>query len=78
MNVPINKILIDRYFSGKALTDEELTFARKSVEFNNFKVTKEEKIEKQANGNIVLAFVFCCFALHEPHNERFNDHDCSN
>ncbi len=58
MNGPINKILIDRYFSGKALTDEELTFARKSVEFNNFKVSKEEKIEKQANGNIVLAFVF--------------------
>ncbi len=58
MNGPINKILIDRYFKGKALTDEELTFARKSVQFNNFKVTKEDKIEKQALGNIVLAFVF--------------------
>jgi len=58
MNGPINKILIDRYFRGKALTDQELTFVRKSVEFNNFKVTKEDKIEKQALGNIVLAFVF--------------------
>lgn len=58
MNGPINKVLIDRYFKGKALTDEELTFARKSVHFNNFKVTKEEKIEKQAYGNIILAFVF--------------------
>ena len=58
MNGPINKILIDRYFKGKALTEEELTFARKSVHFNNFKVTKEKKIEKQAFGNIALAFVF--------------------
>jgi ABC-2 type transport system permease protein len=58
MNGPVNKILIDRYFKGKAVTDEELAFARKSVQFNNFKVTKEEKIEKQAYGNIILAFVF--------------------
>ena len=48
----------DRYFSEKSLTDEELIFARKSVQFNNFKVSKEEKIEKQAYGNIILAFVF--------------------
>ena len=58
MNEPINKILIDHYFSGKDLTDEELTFARTSVQFNKFKVTKEEKIEKQARGNIAVAFVF--------------------
>ena len=58
MNGPINNLLIDRYFSGKTLTDQELAFVRKSVQFNNFKVTKEEKIEKQAYGNIVLAFVF--------------------
>lgn len=58
MNGPINNVLIDRYFSEKALTDEELTFARKSVQFNNFKVSKEEKIEKQAYGNFIIAFVF--------------------
>ena len=58
MNGPINNILIDRYFSGKNLTEGELAFARKSVHFNNFKVTKEDKIEKQAYGNIALAFVF--------------------
>ena len=58
MNGPINNVLIDRYFSGKSLNNEELKFARMSVNFNNFKVTKEKKIEKQAYGNIALAFVF--------------------
>jgi len=54
----INKVLIDRYFSEKDLSDEELNFARRSVKFNNFKVTKEEKIEEQGVGNMVLAFIF--------------------
>ena len=58
MNSPINKLLIDQYFSERSLTAEELDFARMSVKFNNFKVTKEEKIEAQGVGNMVLAFLF--------------------
>jgi ABC-2 type transport system permease protein len=58
MNGPINNVLIDQYFSGKTLTTEELNFARRSVKFNNFKVSKEEKIEEQGVGNMILSFVF--------------------
>lgn len=58
MNGPINKLLIDQYFSEKSLSREDLSFARMSVKFNNFKVTKDEKIEEQGIGNMILAFVF--------------------
>lgn len=58
MNGPINNVLIDQYFLEKALTPEELNFARRSVKFNNFKVTKEEKFEEQGIGNMILAFIF--------------------
>ena len=58
MNGPINNVLIDQYFSGKSLTNDELNFARKSVEFNNFKVSKKNKIEEQGIGNMILAYVF--------------------
>ena len=58
MNGPINNVLIGKYFSEKELTDEELSFARMSVRFNNFKVSKEKEIEPQGAGNMILAFVF--------------------
>ena len=58
MGGPLNKLLIDEYFSGKAMTDEELNFARKPVGFDNLKVTREDKIKEQNYGNIVLAFAF--------------------
>lgn len=58
VNGPINNVLIEQYFSEKVLTDEELSFARMSVQFNNLKVSKEKKIEPQGAGNMILAFVF--------------------
>lgn len=54
---PINNLLIGQYFKEKDLSVAELDFARRSVNFDNFKVTKKEKIEKQGVGNMVLAFV---------------------
>jgi len=58
MNGPINNVLIDQYFKEKTLSPEELNFARQSVKFNNFKVSKEEKIEEQGFGNMIFSFVF--------------------
>ncbi len=55
---PINNVLIDQYFSNKSLTKEELDFARMSVNFNGYKVSKKDKITEQGKGNIVLAFIF--------------------
>jgi ABC-2 type transport system permease protein len=55
---PINKILIDAYFSGKNLSDEELTFARKGINFTGYKISEEEEIEEEGYGNLVLAYLF--------------------
>lgn len=55
---PINKVLIDNFFSSRSLTSDELKFAREGIDFNGFKVTKDEKIEKAGYGNIILSYVF--------------------
>ena len=54
---PINEVLIDQYFSTKTLSREDLFFARMSVRFSGFKVSKKDEIEEQGVGNVILAFV---------------------
>ncbi len=54
----INKVLVSNYFIGKELSKEDLSFARKGVDFTGLKVTKEEKIEEEGYGNMVLAYLF--------------------
>lgn len=53
----INNILIKNYFSDKDINDDDLRFARKSVDFEQIRVSKEG-IEKEGIGNKVIAFVF--------------------
>ena len=55
---PINKVLIDSYFSNKALSGEELDFARKGVDFEGFKVSADENVKEEGYGNIVLSYIF--------------------
>ena len=54
----INEVLIDRYFSEKDLTEEELNFARRGVRFNGFKVSEKEGVEAEGFGKTVLAMLF--------------------
>jgi ABC-2 type transport system permease protein len=55
---PINKVLIDSYFSNKALSPSELDFARKSLDFSGFKVSKEQNVKEEGYGNLILAYIF--------------------
>lgn len=55
---PINKVLIDTYFNNKELSTEELDFARKGVDFNGFKVSKDESIKEEGFGSLILSYVF--------------------
>ncbi|MCX7797577.1 MAG: ABC transporter permease [Melioribacter sp.] len=55
---PINKVLVDVYFMNKALSQEELNFVRKGIDFSGFKVSKDENIKKEGYGNLILAYVF--------------------
>jgi len=58
LEAPMNKVLIDTYFSNRSLSTEELDFARKGIDFNGFKITKEDKIEEAGFGNLILSYVF--------------------
>lgn len=55
---PINKVLIDSYFNNKALSQDELDFARRAVDFSSFKVSKDAGYEEEGYGAIVLAYLF--------------------
>ncbi len=54
---PINKVLIDDYFSSKTLSEEDLSFARTSVDFTGYKVSKEGDIKEEGYGNLILAYL---------------------
>lgn len=58
LEVPINNVLIDSYFMSKALTQEDLNFARKGIDFAGFKVSENENIKEEGYGNLILAYVF--------------------
>jgi ABC-2 type transport system permease protein len=55
---PINKVLIDTYFSNRALTTEELNFARQGLDVAGFKVSKEEGFEEAGYGSLILTYLF--------------------
>lgn len=55
---PINKVLIDSYFMNRTLSEDELNFARKGVDFAGFKVSKGENIKEEGYGNLILAYAF--------------------
>lgn len=58
LSIPINKVLIDSYFDNKALSKEELDFARQSVDFSSFKVSKDSGYEEEGYGSLILSYLF--------------------
>lgn len=55
---PVNKVLLDEYFSNKNLSEDELQFARMGIDFSSFKVSEKNEIEEQGFGNTILAYLF--------------------
>jgi ABC-2 type transport system permease protein len=54
----INKALVEIYFSGKQLTQDEIKFARKDVEINGFRVSSDEKVAQEGYGNRIAMVLF--------------------
>ncbi|MBZ0200743.1 MAG: ABC transporter permease [Ignavibacteriaceae bacterium] len=54
----INKALIDYYFTGRNLSNEDIFFARESVDFSTFRVGSDDKVEEEGYGNQIIAFLF--------------------
>lgn len=55
---PINKILVETYFSSKNIPIEELAYARKSVDITSFKITEGEDIKEEGYGGLILSYLF--------------------
>lgn len=54
----INKALVEIYFSGKQLTQEEIKFARKDVEINGFRVSSDNEVAQEGYGNRIAMVLF--------------------
>ncbi len=54
----INKALVEIYFSGKQLTQDEIKFARKDVEINGYRVSSDEKVAQEGYGNRIAMILF--------------------
>lgn len=53
----LNNLFINKYFEGKDVSREDLTFAKTRVQFSSFKVTKDV-ISKDTGGSMGVAFIF--------------------
>ena len=54
----INKALVEIYFTGRLLTEDEIKFARKDVEINGFRVSSDEKVAEEGYGNRIAMVLF--------------------
>jgi len=55
---PINKVLVEQYFSSKNIPVEELEYARKSVDVKSFKIAEGEDIKEEGYGGLILSYLF--------------------
>jgi ABC-2 type transport system permease protein len=54
----INRVFIDNYFKDKGISQSDIRFARIDVDFNTFRVTKNEGFQKESGGNLALSYIF--------------------
>jgi ABC-2 type transport system permease protein len=53
-----NKVLVTNYFSDKKLSEDDIWYARKRIDFTGFKISKDQDIEEEGYGNLILSFLF--------------------
>ncbi len=54
----INKTLVNIHFSDKHLSEAEVAFARAGVDFNSFRISKDQQIKEEGIGNTIVSFLF--------------------
>ena len=54
----INRALLNIYFEDKNLTGADVDYARAYVDINGYRITKNEKVEEENRGNIVVLILF--------------------
>ena len=54
----INKALINIYFEGKQLTQNDVDYARNNVDITGYRITKSENVKEEGVGNLIALFLF--------------------
>jgi len=54
----INRALLNINFEDKNLTGADVDYARAYVDINGYRITKNEKVEEESRGNIVVLILF--------------------
>lgn len=54
----INRAMIETYFAGKQLTNDEINFARSDVDIKGFRVSSDEKVAQEGYGNQIAMVLF--------------------
>jgi len=54
----INNVLVTNYFRGKDISEEDISYARQNVGFNNFRISSEKSVEEEGAGTVIVAFLF--------------------
>jgi len=52
-----NQVLTDNYFTGKNLSEDDIKYARTSVLFDTFRISKDEMIKAESQGNRIISFL---------------------
>ena len=58
LKTPLNNVLLQIYFADKILTSDEINFVKEKVDFNEFRVSSDKKIEEEGMGNTIVSFMF--------------------
>lgn len=54
----INKILLQKYFINKGLSEEDINYSRNDIVFTDYKISKDDDITEQGYGNLIAAYIF--------------------
>ena len=55
---PLNNVMLQIYFADKKLTADEIIYVKEKIEFNEYRVSSDKKIEEEGMGNTVVSFMF--------------------
>ena len=55
---PLNNFLLQIYFADKKLTTDEIDYVKEKIDFNEYRVSSDKKIEEEGMGNTIVSFMF--------------------
>jgi ABC-2 type transport system permease protein len=55
---PFNNVLLQIYFTDKKLSPDEIDYVKEKLDFTEYRVSSEKKIEEEGMGNTIVSFMF--------------------